>query len=66
MSESRGDSHVCHTPDESRVHVVHEGELPPHVLHELTDTPLSEFKTADTYVCARGGVESLDDDEDDQ
>jgi hypothetical protein len=28
--ESRGDSHVCHTPDESRVHGVHEGELPRH------------------------------------
>jgi hypothetical protein len=30
------------------------------------DTPLSEFKVADTYVCVRGGVETLDDDEDDQ
>ena len=30
------------------------------------DTPLSEFKAADTYVRARGGVEALDDDEDDQ
>ena len=30
------------------------------------DTPLSEFKTADTYVCGRGGVEALDDDEDDE
>ena len=30
------------------------------------DTPLSEFKSADTYVRARGGVETLDDDEDDQ
>jgi hypothetical protein len=30
------------------------------------DTPLSEFKAADTYVRARGGVEGLDDDEDDQ
>jgi len=30
------------------------------------DTPLSEFKAVDTYVCDRGGVETLDDDEDDQ
>ena len=29
------------------------------------DTPLSEFKTADTYVSTRGGLETLDDDEDD-
>ncbi len=30
------------------------------------DTPLSEFKSADTYVCAHGGVETLEDDEDDE
>ncbi len=30
------------------------------------DTPLSEFKTADTYVCAHGGVETLEDDEEDE
>ena len=30
------------------------------------DTPLSEFKTADTYVRAHGGVDALDDDEDDE
>ena len=41
-------------------HGVQEGEL------RYSDTPLSEFKTADTYVSARGGVEALDDDEDDQ
>jgi hypothetical protein len=29
------------------------------------DTPLSEFKVADTYVRTRGGLEALDDDEDD-
>jgi hypothetical protein len=29
------------------------------------DTPLSEFKTVDTYVRTRGGLEALDDDEDD-
>jgi hypothetical protein len=27
------------------------------------DTPLSEFKVTDTYVCTCGGVEDLDDDE---
>ena len=30
------------------------------------DTPLSEFKAADTYVRARGGLETLDDDEEDE
>jgi hypothetical protein len=30
------------------------------------DTPLSEFKEADTYVRARGGLETFDDDEDDE
>ncbi len=29
------------------------------------DTPLSEFKSVDTYVRTRGGLEALDDDEDD-
>jgi hypothetical protein len=29
------------------------------------DTPFSEFKVADTYVHTRGGLETLDDDEDD-
>jgi hypothetical protein len=30
------------------------------------DTPLSEFKLVDTYVRAHGGVETLEDDEDDE
>ena len=30
------------------------------------DTPLSEFRAVDTYVCAHGGVEVLEDDEDDE
>jgi hypothetical protein len=30
------------------------------------DTPLSEFKVTDTYVCTHGGVEDLDDDEGDE
>ena len=30
------------------------------------DTPLLEFKAADTYVHVHGGVEVLDDDEDDE
>ena len=29
------------------------------------DTPLSEFRAVDTYVRAHGGVETLEDDEDD-
>ena len=31
----------------------------------VSATPLSEFKAADTYVRTRGGLETLDDDEDD-
>ncbi len=30
------------------------------------DTPLSEFRSVDTYVYAHGGVETLEDDEDDE
>jgi hypothetical protein len=30
------------------------------------DTPLSESKVTDTYVCTHGGVEDLDDDEGDE
>ena len=30
------------------------------------DTPLSEFRTVDTYVRDHGGLESLEDDEDDE
>ncbi len=30
------------------------------------DTPLSQFKSVDTYVFTHGGVETLDDDEDDE
>ena len=30
------------------------------------DTPLSEFREVDTYVRAHGGVEALEDDEDDE
>ncbi len=30
------------------------------------DTPLSDFRTVDTYVRAHGGVEDLDDDDDDE
>ena len=30
------------------------------------DTPLSEFRAVDTYVRAHGGVEALEDDQDDE
>jgi hypothetical protein len=30
------------------------------------DTPLSDFKSVDTYVRVYGGVETLDDDDDDE
>jgi hypothetical protein len=50
VKNSRGDSNAGHAPYESRVHGVHEGDLPRH---------------PDTYVLTRGGLEALDDDEDD-
>ncbi len=30
------------------------------------DTPLSEFRVVDTYVCDHGGLQALEDDEDDE
>jgi hypothetical protein len=30
------------------------------------DTPLSEFRAVDTYVCDQGGLHALEDDEDDE
>ena len=30
------------------------------------DTPLSDFRAADTYVSDHGGVQTLDDDDDDE
>ena len=41
-------------------------EFMEHMRASYKDTPLLEFKAADTYVRARGGVETLDDDEDDE
>ncbi len=43
-SESRGDSHACHAPDESRVHGVHEVELPRHSIVGIQSS---------WHVCAR-------------
>ncbi len=37
-SESRGDSHACHDPDESRVYGVHEDELPGHSIVGLQNS----------------------------
>jgi hypothetical protein len=37
-SENRGDSYVCHAPDESRVYAVHEDELPGHSIVGLQNS----------------------------
>jgi hypothetical protein len=39
-------------------------ELKEYMRASYPDTPLSEFKEVDTYVCDHGGVDTLDDDED--
>ena len=57
-AEDRWNTDVCHASDEPGVYGVHEATYP--------NTPLSEFKTADTYVRVHGGVDALDDDEDDE
>jgi hypothetical protein len=41
-------------------------EFMEYVRASYPDTPLSEFKVADTYVRVHGGVETLEDDEDDE
>ena len=42
------------------------GEFMEYMRASYPDTSSSEFKEADTYVCAHGGVEALDDDENDE
>jgi hypothetical protein len=62
------DLHVCLKAEEIRMHVtlrMNHGFME-YMRTSYPDTPLSEFKSADTYVCAHGGVEGLDDDEDDE
>jgi len=37
-----------------------------HLRSSYPDTPLSEFRAVDTYVRTHGGVEALEDDQDDE
>jgi hypothetical protein len=62
------DLHVCLKAEEIRMLVMlrMNREFMEYMRATYPDTPLSEVKAADTYVRDRGGVESLDDDEDDQ
>ena len=62
------DLHVSLKPDEIRMLVMlrMNWEFMEYMRASFPDTPLSEFKEADTYVHAYGGVDVLDDDEDDE
>jgi hypothetical protein len=61
------DLHVCLKAEEIRMLVMlrMNREFMEYMRATYPDTPLSEFKEADTYVRTRGGLETLDDDEDD-
>ena len=62
------DLHVSLKPDEIRMLVMlrMNREFMEHMRASYPDTPLSEFKVADTYVRDHGGLDALDDDEDDE
>jgi hypothetical protein len=61
------DLHVSLKTDEIQILVIlrMNHEFMEYMRASYPDTPLSEFKAADTYVRAHGGVHVLDDDEDD-
>ena len=62
------DLHVSLKTDEIRMFVMFRmnREFMEYMRVSYPNTPLSEFKTDDTYVCVHGGVDDLDDDEDDE
>ena len=62
------DFHVSLKADEIRVLVMLRinHDVMEYMRVSYPDTPLSEFKSADTYVHTHGGVDALDDDEDDE
>ena len=62
------DLHVCLKTDEIRMIVILRMNLEfmDYMRTTYPDTPLSEFKSADTYVRTHGGVNTLEDDKDDE
>ncbi len=61
------DLHVCLKAEEIHMLVIlrMNREFMEYMRANYPDTPLSEFKTVDTYVRVRGGLETFDDDEED-
>jgi hypothetical protein len=62
------DLHVRLKTDEIRMLVMFRmnREFMEYMRATYPNTPLSEFKTCDVYACVHGGVDVLDDDEDDE
>ena len=62
------DLHVSLKVDEIRMFVMlrMNREFMEYMRTTYPNTPLSEFKTSDVYVSVHGGVDTLDDDEDDE
>ena len=62
------DLHVCLKAEEIHMLVMlrMNREFMEYMRASYPDTPLSEFRAVDTYVFSHGGVEALDDDEDDE
>jgi hypothetical protein len=62
------DLHVCLKVEEIRMLVMlrMNREFREYMRVSYPDTPLLEFKTVDTYVRVHGGVETLEDNEDDE
>ena len=50
--------YTCHPPENR--------EFMEYMTVSYPDDPLSEFREVDTYVCDHGGVEALEDDEEDE
>ena len=62
------DLHVSLKADEIRMLVMlrMNREFMEYMRVSYPDTPLSDFRAADTYVRANGGVQAVDDDDDDE
>ena len=58
LSGNKTNSDDCDVSDESRIHEVHQGDLP--------NTQPSDFKTDDVYVQSHGGLDTLEEDEEDE